>query len=88
MLSIPAIYDVLAVGYFWGILVLVNWVHGYFMVMSFIPVESLHLLCVVRIEMNLNYLARKLRGCTGFSEKTLNEEELTECVKYHCEILE
>lgn len=83
-LIIPTIYDILADGNLYWPLAIAAEFQTFGVAFSSIACEIIHILCMVRIEANLNFLAVEIRKCTNDDEKS--EIALISCVRYHCRI--
>lgn len=84
----PAIMDIFAEGKLMAPMLCFVYILIFFLFHSFLAVEFLHIVCMVRIEANIKNLGAKLRKCADDINPRLNEQALVSCIKYHCEILE
>lgn len=86
-LFMPMVYDKWSTsGFFYWILLFVNFVHIYLILAIFYASESFHFLCFARIAANLKLLSKKIRTCADGSNDD-NEKELIALIKYHLAII-
>lgn len=88
VLVIPAIYDKLANGYAHFIWMLVNIVHSLCYGSLVLVSDLLPIFCMVRIAANMKLLGREVRKSADNFHFRVNEEALSECIDYHCKIIE
>lgn len=86
-LIIPAIYDEVAVGYFYYVLSCVNVAHIVCLMPILTACDLLHIICIVRIEAHLKLLCRKVRCCAEDNDLEKSERELVACMRYHVSII-
>lgn len=87
-LVLPTLYDVLADGFLFSLLMLVNIIHLWLYALLFLPADLLHILGMIRVEANTKFLCEKLEACTSGEDFEENEKNLIACVRYHLAIIE
>jgi hypothetical protein len=85
-LIIPAIYDHLAIGFFYYPVMLINQVHSVLLGAVVVLCDILPIFCIARIEKNMQFLANEIRNSTNSDRLEENEYELKACKRYHQEI--
>jgi hypothetical protein len=79
-LFMPSIYDLLAFGSFYSILLTVNSIHAELLSITFVVTDLMPIICMLRIEQNMKFLLNDLRTCTS-------TKEINRCAEYHAEII-
>jgi 7tm Odorant receptor len=87
-LIIPSIYDLLANGLFYEILLTVNSIHVYLFALLFVACDLWPILSIIRAEYNVRFLCHDLRHCTNSGLVRLNQRNIDACAKYHAAIIE
>lgn len=87
ILVFPAMYDELARKCFYNFLLILNMIQFTGILMLYNAGDLLHILCMIRVEANLEFLNKKLRRCTDSKNLQENERSLIACVKHHCRII-
>jgi 7tm Odorant receptor len=87
-LIMPSIYDSLANGLFYEILLTVNSIHVYLFTLLFVACDLLPILSIVRAEYNVKFLCHDLRHCTDSGLVRVSQRNIDACAKYHAAIIE
>lgn len=88
VLILPAYYDTFAEGNWYYALLMINILHLSALAVVFGVTELIHVLCMVRVEFNLDTLANDVRKSTEDEDLNNNEQSLIACIKHHCAIIE
>lgn len=88
VLVIPAIYDKLAYGYAYYFWMLVSIVHSFCYGSLVLVSDLLPIFCMIRIAANMKLLSREVRKSADNFHFRVNDEALSECIDYHCKIIE
>jgi 7tm Odorant receptor len=87
-LFIPSIYDLLANGLFYEILLTVNSIHEYLFGLIIGACDLMPILSIVRAEYNVKFLCHDLRHCTDSGLVRVSQRNIDDCAKYHSAIIE
>jgi 7tm Odorant receptor len=87
-LFMPSIYDLLATGLFYEILLTVNSTHLYVAALVTVACDLLPILCIIRAEYNVKFLCHDLRHCTDSGLIRVSQRNVDACAKYHAAIIE
>jgi hypothetical protein len=87
-LVMPSIYDLLATGMFYEILLTVNAINLFLLMLSFVACDLLLILSIIRAESNVKFLCHDLRHCTDSGIVRTSQRNIDACAKYHAAIIE
>lgn len=88
VLVVPVTYESLAKGaIMYPLLLIINVIHFAGLAIAFGVSELIHVLCMIRAEANLDFLARDVRHCADSDDLQGNEQILIQCIKYHNNIV-
>lgn len=86
-LIMPSIYDLLADGPFYYILVTVNSVHLLCLALVMTVCDLILILCIIRLKEKVKFLCHNLRNCTDSNLFHRNKRKLVRCVQYHATLI-
>jgi hypothetical protein len=87
-LFMPSIYDLLATGALYEILLTVNSIHMYSAILVAVACDLLPILSFIRTKYNVKFLCHDLRHCTDSGLVRDNQRNIDACAKYHAAIIE